>query len=324
MREGYSPEMRRLLVLFAVSAGAFVTAPGVLADTPLFATTDGTGVVHGTTQYVLMHVPVPVGSVLSATSTTSGAELRQYGLSGYWYFPNTPVGVRGISTDGKTILLINLRSKKHAADTTFIAVDPLGMKQIRTFKPYAEIRPRPDYLLTDALSPDASRLYAVAYTDSNTGLAEPCGAEYGYDVRAQRLLSIKTDVHPMGMDGTAMSRATSADGRWDYTLYREASGASFIQVLDTAGAAVHCVPIPASNGTDLGGISLESDNRTLVVSSGGGSPKLDVAVGSWAISVVPAGFPWFWLAVGGGLALLAAGGLVLWRRRGEKVANLAS
>ena len=118
-----------------------------------------------------------------------------------------------------------------------------------------------------------------------------------------------------------MTRTTSVDGRWVYTLYRRSgSGALLIQVLDTVGAAVHCHSLPKSRGVDTG-LALSHHDRTLAVSRSG-SPSLDIAVRSWRISLHPDdAFPWVWLAAGiGGLALLsAAGGSVLWRRRGEKV-----
>jgi hypothetical protein len=316
--------VRRLVVL-AVAVGALIAAPAVLADTPLFATTDNTGVVHGGVQYVLTHSSLVI-SQLAATAPATGTELRQLTLPGYWYFPNTPGGPGGLSHDGKTLLLVNLLTKTRFAETRFIVVDPVRMKEVRRLNLYASLgRPRPPFLLTDALSPDASRLYATAYTDPTAGLASPCFGEYGFDLRSTERVSITTDEPQAAVTGTAMTRATSADGRWDYTLYREASGASFIQVLDTVGAAVHCVDLPTNDGA-LAGISLDNNDRMLVVDSDGGTPKVDVAVGSWHISQVPAAFPWVWLAAGvGGVALLLAGGwLVLRRRRGEEVAELAS
>jgi len=313
----------RRLVLLSVVVGALIAAPAVLADTPLFATTDGgTGAVHGNTQYVLYHSSLGASTVLSAVPTSGNSAPRSLDLPGYWYFPNTIGGAGGLSHDGKTLLLVDLVDKRRFAASTFLVVDLLRMKLVRTFTPYASIGRRgPPFALTDALSPDASRLYAVEYTNTDTGVANPCFAEYGYDLGSHQRVSIRTDNYRTGSDGTPMTRTTSANGRWVYTLYREASGASFIQVLDTVGAAVHCVYLPTSDGADLAGISLGNNDRMLAVSSGGGTPKLDVAVGSWRVSQAPAApFPWVWLAAGlGGFALVSAGGVVLWRRRNGEV-----
>jgi hypothetical protein len=48
---------------------------------------------------------------------------------------------------------------------------------------------------------------------------------------------------------------------------------------------------------------------------------VSIAVGSWRVSAPSAGFPWVWVgaAIGGGLALLVAGGLLLRRRRDKEL-----
>ena len=52
-----------------------------------------------------------------------------------------------------------------------------------------------------------------------------------------------------------------------------------------------------------------------------GAPGADIAVGTWRVSYPGSGFPWAWIAggLGGGLALLSAGALLLWRRRREEL-----
>ena len=52
-----------------------------------------------------------------------------------------------------------------------------------------------------------------------------------------------------------------------------------------------------------------------------GRPRLDVAVGSWHISYPHGGFPWAWVGagIGGGIALLAVGALLLRRRRSQEL-----
>ena len=52
-----------------------------------------------------------------------------------------------------------------------------------------------------------------------------------------------------------------------------------------------------------------------------GRPWLNVSVDTWQISSPARGFPWAWVgaAIGGALALLAAGVLLLRRRRGKEL-----
>lgn len=122
------------------------------------------------------------------------------------------------------------------------------------------------------------------------------------------------------MAGSAMTRTTSADGRWVYTLYEKPTGEGFIHALDTVGGVAHCIDLPKNRGLFNVGLSLRDGGRTLAATWKNGRPWLDVAVGStWRVSY-PAGtaFPWAWLAaaIGGGLAVLAALALAV-RRRGK-------
>src|SRR5229473_1951827 len=46
------------------------------------------------------------------------------------------------------------------------------------------------------------------------------------------------------MNGSPMTRTTSADGRWVYTLYMNPGGFPFIHALDTVRGVAHCVGLP--------------------------------------------------------------------------------
>src|SRR5207248_313170 len=69
--------------------------------------------------------------------------------------------------------------------------------------------------------------------------------------RTGRLLSHDIiDPHDRGekMQGYPLSRATSRDGRWTYTVYAGA-GAPFIHALDTSGLTAHCIDLPTFPAT---------------------------------------------------------------------------
>ena len=51
------------------------------------------------------------------------------------------------------------------------------------------------------------------------------------------------------MQGWAVSRATTADGRWDYTLYANPGGYPFIHALDTVRGVAHCIGLPWTQST---------------------------------------------------------------------------
>jgi len=123
------------------------------------------------------------------------------------------------------------------------------------------------------------------------------------------------------MVGYAMTRTTSADGRWVYTLYQEPSGESFVHALDTVGAAAYCIDLPKTLGLYNIVLSLRNGDRTLAADWRSGRPWLNVSVGTWRLSYPSAGFPWAWAGagIGGALALLAAGVLFLRRHRREEI-----
>src|SRR6266852_7348844 len=67
-----------------------------------------------------------------------------------------------------------------------------------------------------------------------------------YDLNAHKLLpgriADKTQKSWV-MQGWAVSRVTSASGRWVYTLYANPGGYPFIHALDTVKGVAHCVGI---------------------------------------------------------------------------------
>ena len=59
------------------------------------------------------------------------------------------------------------------------------------------------------------------------------------------------------MRGYPITRATSPDGRWAYTLYDGAGAHPFIHALDTTGGEAACIDLDALTGRqDLAGLTL--------------------------------------------------------------------
>jgi hypothetical protein len=85
------------------------------------------------------------------------------------------------------------------------------------------------------------------------------------------------------MQGWAVTRATSANGRWIYTLYANPGGYPFVHALDTVNSVAHCVglPWPATNG-EQGAVfnySLRLNGHMLAVRYQGGPARY-----GWPIS----------------------------------------
>ena len=310
--------MRRLSLCLVAAVGALVIVPAALADgQPLLVTQGGTGVAS--------HVPPRLhyvaisdragGTLLETLDVAHGGVFGWARLHGSWGIPAIGTGYstgQGLSRDGRTLILGSVGSP-YVSPSKFLVVDTRRLKAVRTISL--------DGMFTfDALSPHGSRLYLIQYASVRDLSHYIVRA---YDLRAHRLIPGKIadlSEDEKTMAGSAVTRTTSANGRWVYTLYQKPSGEQFIHALDTVGSAAYCIDLPRKRGL-YGVLSLRNHDRSLAVYRRSGRPRLDVAVGSWRISYPHGSFPWAWLGsgIGGGLALLAAGALLLRRRRGQEL-----
>jgi hypothetical protein len=122
------------------------------------------------------------------------------------------------------------------------------------------------------------------------------------------------------MQGFPMTRTTSADGRWVFTLYENPGGYPFIHALDTVHAVAHCVGLPwtSANQAPLGKAALSLHGTTLAVGLKDGKSWLNVSTATWKTSPARTakGFPWLWVALGAAAAALATLAVVRRRRAG--------
>jgi hypothetical protein len=130
------------------------------------------------------------------------------------------------------------------------------------------VRLRGDFSF-DALSPDGRSIYLIEY------LSRRDPARYAvrvFDLRAGRLQRAPI-VDPREpderMNGLPITRATSADGRWAYTLYDGAGAHPFVHALDTARGAAACIELDSLAGfEDLYGLRLRVAGDELSVRDG--------------------------------------------------------
>ena len=310
--------MRRLSLCLTVAVGALVLAPVALADGPVQVGQGGSGVAghDGTFHYVT--VPDGTGGTVLETIESTGEVSRWMTLPGSWGIPTIGNGReagQGLSRDGRVLILESAYGPS-SSPSKFLVVDPGRARVLRT------ITVRGSFSF-DALSPNASRMYLIQYEYGNSGDLTDYVVR-GYDMRTNKLMPGRIADRAEGektMAGYAMTRTTSADGRWVYTLYQKPSGEPFVHALDTVGASSYCIDLPANRSLYNIVLSMRDHDRTLAVHWRSGRPWLNVAVGSWRISYPSAGFPWVWVAaaIGGCLALLSAGVLLLRRRLREEV-----
>lgn len=216
----------------------------------------------------------------------------------------------GLSADGLTLVLIVPRPAFPRARTTFAIMDtgPLALRSMVTLKG--------DFSF-DAMSPDGTWLYLIEYTSPKNPLQ--------YRVRA--LSSVTGLLHPKpivdprepgeAMNGHPLTRATSPDGRWAYTLY-EGTEHPFVHALDTTGRSARCIDLDWLHGRqDLWAMRffMSDDGRELSVRAAGKTVALVDTRTFAATTGVEADdngrSPWIFLGFGVGLLLTASVGVYI-------------
>jgi MYXO-CTERM domain-containing protein len=319
--------MRRLSICLAAAVAALVLAPTALADGPVYVSQGGPGVASHDGAFHYVALPLRTGgTLLEKIEVAHGQVYWWKQLPGSWGIATIGNGYltgQGLSRDGRALVLASMSAQMgpSASPSKFLVVDPKTMKVSRKIVLDGSFS-------FDAIAPDASRLYLIQYEHASSGNLSHYIVR-GYDMRTNRLMPgrivDRIEKDEKTMTGYAMSRATSADGRWVYTLYQKPSGAGFVHALDTKGAAAYCIDLPRNKALYNIVLSLRDGGRTLAVRWRSGRPWLNVATGSWQISYPSSGFPWKWVGagIGGGFAVLAVGALLLWRRRNEEVEERA-
>jgi hypothetical protein len=258
-------------------------------------------------------------TLLVARERGSKRVLRRLGLPGNFAVPAVAYdgSAAGLSADGRTLILIRPRSGFPRSDTTLAVLDAKRLRPLRV------LTLRGDFSF-DAVSPRGELMYLIQYLSPRNPNRYAVRA---YDLRARRLL-LGPVVDPREasepMNGIPITRATSPDGRWAYTLYDSAEH-PFIHALDTEHRRAVCIDLLSVAGRGIWGLRLDVGP--------GGSP-LTVEAGSRVLASVDtrtfkvteagprrrasaptSGGGTVWWLAGGALLLLVAIALVAGRRR---------
>ena len=300
----------------ALAAVAAFAAPAAAGDGPLFVSQGGVGIAAGSTRYL----PVPSyqsdNTILLSLSTKDATERNQMELVGQWGLPSTPSGADGLSRDGTRLVLSDVMAGQ-TAPSLFMVVNPKTMKIVDPIT-------LPGWYSFDAMSPDASKLYFIHYTQGASSGDLNHYVVREYDLRTRRLLPGRIADRTQKswvMQGSPVTRTKSADGRWVYTLYMNPGGYPFIHALDTVRGVAHCVGLPLQNQSGVGNLVLGLHGRTLSVHWRSGRPFVNVDTASWQVAPAHGGFDWWWLSVAA-LPLAAAGMVMAGRRRRSRAAEL--
>jgi hypothetical protein len=260
--------------------------------------------VAGTSETTIERVRVSDGSILTWTT-----------LGGIWGIPAptvSPTGGEGVTHDGKKLVVA---SAGGGWPTRFAVLDARSMRTLDTFDLDGSFA-------YDAVSPDASTLYLVQHVDQENVARYVVRA---YDMVNHRLLpgriADKTQ-RSWVMEGSPVSRATSGDGRWVYTMYQRPGGYPFVHALDTVTGVAHCTGLPwKGDQAALASIrlTLAVDGKTLSMRWRDGRSWLTMNTATWQLTHAATGtaYQWTWVvaAIGAATALALTAGVVLLGRR---------
>jgi hypothetical protein len=308
----------------AVVVAALVAAPAAAGDGPMFVSQGGSGVLAasggggvGGLRFVAVGVPSVDRTLLEAVQASDGSVVRWVEVSGEWGVPTVGYGYNasaageGLAFDGRTLVLGSLQGP--SSPSQFLALDPRRMVVVKRVS-------LSGLFSYDALSPDGSRLYLIQYLQSDLNHY----VVRAYDLRAGRLLPGRIADRTQKswvMQGSAVTRTTSAGGRWVYTLYQNPGGYPFIHALDTVRGVAHCVGLPLANQSGIYNLVLSLHGRTLAVHWRSGRRWLNLDTASWRL--IPASgalpLPWIGLGAAGGLLTLSAAAVTIRRRREQEL-----
>jgi hypothetical protein len=303
------------LAVFAFLASGSAAAAG---GQPGYAAQGGLGVLapDGKTRYVA--VSTGTGTAIERVRVHGGAVVGWATLDGSWGIPTvtfSPQGGEGLTRDGKRLIV---------TATGVWSPSEFTVVRTRNFRVLDRFSLNGNFAY-DALSPDGSILYLIQHMSANNTNRYVVRA---YDLQHGRLLPGRiADKTQRGwvMEGSPLTRTTGTDGRWVYTLYSRPGGYPFVHALDTVRGVAHCIGLPwRGNQAALvnARLALSNGGKTLAVHWRSGKPWLEVNTANWRMThVQPGSFPWAWVLVGAGSAivlLLALGAFALGRRRTEQ------
>ena len=317
---------RVLLFALALAGAAFAASPAGADGLPVLGIDVGPqGVAARTAPIRYVTLPAKRATLVARIDRNGGRVLGSRLLRGALTIPAVAYdgSASGLSADGTTLVLIEPRVTFPRTETRFAILDTqnLAVRRIVTLPgdfSFDAISPRGAWIyLIQYVAPNDPTRYAVRALDTRSGLLAPTPV---------------VDPHERGeaMRGSPVTRATSANGRWAYTLYDGGGKTPFVHALDTRGRTARCIDLdmlPANADLSNTRFRLSSGAITVVR---GGVPVANVDLTSFRVTELPPptapgaggddGFPVIPAAAVALALLLAAAALTVAVRRGGRVA----
>lgn len=307
--------MSRFLVTIVIALAA---APVALADGPMpYAAQNTPGVLSpgGLLRYVALGDGPGGPTTVEAVAVRGGGIHSWDRLLGAYGIPyvTSPLVGAGLSADGRTLVLGGISNAYPRTRSSFVVYDAPRLR-------FRDIFALKGDFAFDALSPDGSRLYLIQHVDANDLTRYVVRA---YDLRTRRLLPGRVADRTQKswiMQGYPVSRTTSVDGRYVYTLYDNPGGYPFVHALDTVRGVAHCIGLPWTGSENaVYNMRLTLHGRSLAVHFASGRRWLRMDTVSWRLQPDGVGgVPWWaWTVLGIGLATI----LVAYGRRARTLAT---
>jgi hypothetical protein len=239
-RAGCSTGMKTTLLIITVLAAGLFSSAASADGLPVVGVDAPPGGVGSDVRYVAL--ADEHNTFVERTERSTGTLLGSRVLHGRFEIPVVAYdrSAGGLSSDGKTLVLITPRPRFPRAQTTFAVLDAQSLKLRKKLTLHG------DYSF-DALSPAGRWMYLIHYTSPKDPLQ--------YEVLALDLRNGRFQSRPIvdprepdeRMNGHPLTRATSADGRWAYTLY-EGTAHPFVHALDTSRRDARCIDLDWLHG----------------------------------------------------------------------------
>jgi hypothetical protein len=252
------PSLLAIAAALALVAGAGAVGPSL---------PDVAGSLAGNNE--VSYVTAFHGSTTTLVKRLEGRAVARTALHGGFGLPLVTLSgeLGGLSPDGRTLVLGgNVRpGATLRTQSRFAVIRTANLAVTRTFTL------RGDYNV-DALSPDGRWLYLIRHIQDPALHYEVMA----YNLGAGELLPqpiVDKREHEWLMTGYPVARATSAGGRWVYTLYQSGDEEPFVHALDTVAHSAVCIDLPwnPEDGAGITTARLALTGTTLRVTGGHGS-----------------------------------------------------
>jgi hypothetical protein len=276
--------MRRWLLVGGCVGALAAPAGAGAAGGPVMPLQGGPGVTVPATAARYVAVGAGHETIVEQVLRGDGGVGRTRVLDGVWGVPAITFDqdTTGLSADGRTLVLGEIQNRFPIRRTRLAVLDARRLTVRRRVT-------LPGWFTVDAISPDGRSLYLIHYLRQD-------GSRYevrAYDLARDRLVAAPV-IDPREADekmqGIALRRAMSADGRFAYTLYQRPEGAPFIHALDTVAGKASCIDLPSLGVADLSSARLTppAGGRPLLVQVPRRAPvAVDVATRRVRIASAP-------------------------------------